>query len=130
MSKIVTSGKRFLKDDVWHDATGPIDGYPDQWHPPMTEAEKHEAALSDPDCQPLTAEQLARPPQRVARAKFIRQRLGMSQEAFAERFRIPLGTLRDWEQHRAEPDQAARAYLVVIEREHEAVERALAHVAA
>ena len=78
----------------------------------------------------MTAEQLARPAHRVARAKFIRQRLGMSQEEFAQRFRIPIGTLRDWEQHRAEPDQAAKAYLVVIERDHEAVERALAHVAA
>ena len=77
---------------------------------------------------PLTAAQLGRL-RRVVRAKFIRQKMGLSQEQFAERFRIPIGTLRDWEQHRAEPDQAARAYLLVIERETAAVERALAESA-
>jgi len=130
MKAYATTGKRFLKNDIWHDANGPIpdDGWP--WVPPMTEAERYEAALSDPDCPPMTAEQLARPAHRVAKAKFIRQRLGMSQEEFSQRFHIPIGTLRDWEQHRAEPDQAAKAYLVVIERDHQAVERALAHAAA
>jgi hypothetical protein len=44
----------------------------------------------------------------------------------AARFRIPLGTVRDWEQGRREPDAAALAYLRVTEREPEAVERALA----
>lgn len=95
----------------------------------MTEAEAHAAALSDPDAQPSTPEQIARM-QRVSPAKRIRLKLGLKQEDFAKRFRIPLGTLRDWEQHRAEPDQAARAYLQVIEREPEAVGRALDPVAA
>jgi putative transcriptional regulator len=91
----------------------------------MTDEEIVVAANSDPDNLPMTGAQLAkmRP---VPPAKRIRRKLGLSQEDFAQRFRIPLGTLRDWEQHRREPDQAARAYLVVIEREHEAVERALA----
>jgi putative transcriptional regulator len=40
--------------------------------------------------------------------------------------RIPLGTPRDWKQGRREPNAAALAYLRVIEREPEAVERALA----
>lgn len=95
----------------------------------MTDAEITQAALSDPDNKPLIQEQLARM-RRVSQAKFIRLRLGLGQEDFARRFRIPVGTLRDWEQHRAEPDQAAKAYLMVIEREPEAVERALAHLAA
>ena len=90
----------------------------------MTDEEAHEAALSDPDCQPSTPEQLARM-KRVAPAKRIRHALGLSQEAFAERFRIPLGTLRDWEQHRREPDQAAQAYLKVIEHSPKVVEAAL-----
>jgi len=38
---------------------------------------------------------------------------------------IPIGTLRDWERGRVEPDQAARAYLTVIAREPEAVRKAL-----
>ena len=41
------------------------------------------------------------------------------------RNRIPLGTLRDWEQGCVEPDQAARAYLKVIAREPDTVREAL-----
>jgi putative transcriptional regulator len=33
--------------------------------------------------------------------------------------------VRDWEQGRSKPDGAVRAYLIVIDREREAVERAL-----
>jgi putative transcriptional regulator len=65
----------------------------------------------------------------VSLAKRIRWALHMSQIDFAKTFRIPLGTLRDWEQHRREPDQAARAYLEVIAREPDAVRRALARAA-
>jgi putative transcriptional regulator len=62
---------------------------------------------------------------RVSPAKRIRWGLRMSQIEFAKTFRIPLGTLRDWEQHRRDPDQAAQAYLEVIAREPDAVRRAL-----
>ena len=62
---------------------------------------------------------------RTPRAKIIRRALGMSQEDFAARYHIPLGTLRDWEQGRAEPNQAARAYLTVIAREPDVVRNAL-----
>jgi putative transcriptional regulator len=55
----------------------------------------------------------------------IRKRLGMTQERFASTFGFPITTLRDWEQGRARPDTSARAYLIVIAREPEAVERAL-----
>jgi putative transcriptional regulator len=55
----------------------------------------------------------------------IRKRLGMTQERFASSFGFPITTLRDWEQGRARPDTSARAYLIVIAREPEAVERAL-----
>lgn len=55
----------------------------------------------------------------------IRKALGLKQEEFAVRYGIGLGRLRDWEQGRSWPDSAARAYLTVIEREHEAVDRAL-----
>ena len=59
------------------------------------------------------------------RAKIIRRALGLTQEEFAAQFQIPLGTLRDWEQGAAEPDQAARAYLKVIAVDPEAVRKAL-----
>ena len=62
----------------------------------------------------------------AARVRWVRKATGLPQEAFAARYRIPLGTLRDWEQGRREPDAAALAYLRVIEREPEAVARALA----
>ena len=50
----------------------------------------------------------------------------VTQEEFAALYRIPLGTLRDWEQGRCEPDQPSRAYLTVIAHDPEGVKRALA----
>ena len=47
-------------------------------------------------------------------------------EDLRERFQIPVASLRDWEHGRRMPDAATRAYLTVIEREPEAVQRALA----
>lgn len=84
-------------------------------------------ARADPDAVPLEDREPASlgPVGRVAFAKRIRWGLGMSQAQFSKAFRIPIGTLRDWEQHRRDPDQAARAYLQVISREPEAVRRAL-----
>jgi len=90
----------------------------------MTEAERHAAALGDPDAQPLTPEDFKRM-QRTPQVRVIRRALGLSQEDFAARYHIPLGTLRDWEQGRVEPDQAARAYLKVIAREPDTVREAL-----
>jgi putative transcriptional regulator len=90
----------------------------------MSEARRHQAALNDPDARPLTEQDLSRM-KRTPQAKVIRRALGLSQEDFAARYHIPLGTLRDWEQGRVEPDQAARAYLKVIAREPETVRDAL-----
>jgi len=90
----------------------------------MTDAERHSAALSDPDAQPVTPENekyLRSTPQ----VRVVRRALRLSQEDFAARFHIPLGTLRDWEQGRKVPDAAARAYLVVIGRNPSAVAEAL-----
>jgi putative transcriptional regulator len=90
----------------------------------MTEEEIYAAALSDPDNPPRTQEQLKRM-KRVPRVKTIRRALGLTQEEFAARYHIPLGTLRDWEQGRTEPDQPTRAYLQVIATDPEGVRRAL-----
>jgi putative transcriptional regulator len=46
----------------------------------------------------------------------IRRKLRMSQQAFAETYRIPLPTLKNWEQGRRHPDAPAAAYLVAISR--------------
>ncbi len=90
----------------------------------MTDEEIEAAALADPDNPPLTPERQARL-RPVPQVKVMRRALHLTQEEFAARFRIPLGTLRDWEQGKSEPDQAARAYLAVIARDPEAVRRAL-----
>jgi putative transcriptional regulator len=90
----------------------------------MTDDEVHAAALADPDAQPLTEERLARM-RRVPRSKTLRRALGLTQEEFADRFQIPLGTLRDWEQGRAEPDRTAHAYLRAIAGDAAGVARAL-----
>ncbi len=78
----------------------------------LTDTEVHAAALKDPDAQPLTDEALAQM-KPVPRARTLRRALGLTQEEFATRYHIPIGTLRDWEQGRATPDQPARAYLRV-----------------
>jgi putative transcriptional regulator len=95
----------------------------------MSEEESHAAALSDPDAQPLTGQQLARM-RRVPNVARIRAKLGLTQEAFAERFGLPLGTVRDWEQGAHRPDRAAQVLLRTIENEPEAVVRALARAPA
>ena len=91
----------------------------------MTEAEIDAAALSDPDALPPTEADIARM-KPVPQAKTLRRALGLTQEEFATRYRIPVGTLRDWEQGRSEPDQPARAYLTVIAGDPEGVARTLA----
>ena len=95
----------------------------------MSDEEVMAAALSDPDAQPLTPEELAKM-RRVSRVKVIRQRLGMTQAEFAAAFHLPITTLRDWEQRRSTPDAPARALLLAIERSPELMRRLLADEAA
>jgi putative transcriptional regulator len=91
---------------------------------PMTAGEVERAARADRDAQPLTESDLRRM-KRTPRTKMIRRALELTQQEFAVRYRIPLGTLRDWEQGRTEPDQPARAYLTVIARDPDGVLRML-----
>jgi putative transcriptional regulator len=79
---------------------------------------------SDPDARPLSAADFKRM-KRTPQAKIIRRALELTQEEFALRYHIRLGTLRDWEQGRSEPDQPARAYLTLIARDPERVDRTL-----
>jgi putative transcriptional regulator len=51
--------------------------------------------------------------------------LNLTQEEFAARFHLPLGTVRDWEQGAHRPDKAAQVLLTVISRDSDAVVRAL-----
>jgi putative transcriptional regulator len=92
--------------------------------PHRTDEQIRAAALADADNPPLTDERLKQL-KTVPRVRILRRALRLTQEEFAARFQIPLGTLRDWEQGRTEPDQPARAYLKVIARDPEGVRRAL-----
>src|SRR5262252_3904525 len=91
---------------------------------PMSAAAIERAARADRDAQPLTEADLKRM-KRTPQARVIRRALELTQEEFATRFHIPLGTLRDWEQGRAEPDQPTRAYLTLIARDPDHVHRML-----
>jgi putative transcriptional regulator len=92
---------------------------------PMAQDEIEAAANADPDARPFTPEELANA-RRVPRVRTLRRALGLTQEEFAARYRIPLGTLREWEQGRSDPDQPARAYLTVIAHNPEGARKALA----
>lgn len=59
------------------------------------------------------------------RIRRLRNRLGMSQETFANTYGIPLANIRQYEIGRTMPPPAVRAYLTVIEAEPEAAARAI-----
>lgn len=90
----------------------------------MTEAQALDASNSDPDNPPL-AKKGVQVLKRVPRVQTLRRALSLTQQEFAARYHIPLGTLRDWEQGRSSPDQPARAYLKVFARDPEHVRKAL-----
>ena len=61
------------------------------------------------------------------RIRALRKRMKLSRQKFADRFGLDPRALQDWEQGRRVPDRSARVLLTVIDREPEAVERALAN---
>lgn len=125
MSKTTTIGRMRREGTVVEVMPdGSARPFPDTPMRPMTEAEVEAAAARDSDARPFTPEELAKA-KRIPRARTLRRALGLTQEEFAARYRIPLGTLRDWEQGRSEPDQPTRAYLTVIAHDPEGVRRAL-----
>ena len=90
----------------------------------MSDEQRHRAAVADPNAPPATEAQLAHA-RRVPTVRALRQRLNLTQEEFAARFHLPLGTVRDWEQGAHRPDKAAQVLLTVIARDPDAVARAL-----
>jgi putative transcriptional regulator len=123
--------RRRLRDGVWYEIRPDgterrLPARKRDWRKfdALTDEQVLAAARSDPDAQPLTDKQLERM-RRVPFAKHVRYLVGLSQEEFARVFGIPVGTLRDWEQGRFEPDQAAQSYLKVIAANPKAVRKAL-----
>lgn len=86
----------------------------------LSAAQAAAAAVADPDSRPMTPAEL-RDAKRVPWVKTLRRALQLTQEQFSERYEIPLGTLRDWEQGRSKPDQPALAYLKIIARDPQRV---------
>ena len=83
------------------------------------------ADLNDPEDFDVTDEGV----ERGLRARLIRTTrtgLGLSQSEFASRFRVPVDTLRDWEQARVTPPDFAIAYVRVIARHPDIVAKAVA----
>jgi len=67
-------------------------------------------------------------PERIDVAR-VRAKLKLSQRRFAERFGLDVTAVQAWEQGRRQPDRSARVLLTIIDREPEAVRRALRHAA-
>lgn len=99
-------------------------------HDKTTDREIRRQIAADPDTAPeLTPARAARarvvqPPASID-VQRIRRRLGLSQAAFAARYGFRTRTVQEWEQRRRLPEGPARILLRVIEREPEAIERAL-----
>jgi putative transcriptional regulator len=62
----------------------------------------------------------------VVPPRLLRRRLGMTQDQFAQALRIPVSTLRNWEQGRVLPDPAARSLLAIVAKNPKAALKALA----
>ena len=60
--------------------------------------------------------------------KAVRKRLGRTQGKFSADFKLPIGTVRDWEQNRRIPDTGSKIYLAMIEADPEGVMKILAKV--
>ena len=88
----------------------------------LTDEEAEKAALSDPDNLPLKKGDAVKT---LSRIRTLRRVLKLTQKEFSLYYQIPIGTLRDWEQGRCEPDAPSRAYLTVIAKDPEGVKRAL-----
>jgi putative transcriptional regulator len=91
----------------------------------LTDEDAEYNALMDPDSEPFLTDEEREKIKTLVDPKVIRKRLKLTQVEFAERFAIPLGTLRDWERRARFPDSAARAYLRVISEDPETVCKAL-----
>jgi putative transcriptional regulator len=95
----------------------------------LTDEEIKAQIAADPDVAPELDWSLDDPKVRImvpTDVKAIRAKFGLSQERFAKTFALNLATLRDWEQERRMPHGPARTLLQIIDREPDAVRRALA----
>jgi putative transcriptional regulator len=90
----------------------------------MTEEERYEAALSDPDALPWTEEELDNVPITPS-VTVLRRALGLTDKEFSSRYDIELSTLQAWEEGLSQPDHTAYAYLRAIAAMPEAIRQAV-----
>lgn len=86
----------------------------------LTEEQIISAAKPDPDAKPVSRAQLEKfkrvtPPAEINVRK-LREKLHVSQTAFAEYFGVNIRTIQEWEQHRRTPNAIARNFLKIIEK--------------
>ena len=86
----------------------------------FTDADIERMIDENPDLAPRT-ETL----ERLLEVREVRKKLGLSQAAFAERLRIPVATIRNWEQGRTRTDPAIQALMRILDRIPESALRAL-----
>lgn len=79
---------------------------------------------ADPEDFDVTVAELAAA-RRSREIRRVRKALGLSQPEFAERYRVPVGTLRDWEQARVTPPEFAVAYARAISAAPDSVAQAV-----
>jgi putative transcriptional regulator len=92
----------------------------------MTPEDAEYNALMDPDEEPFLTDEDREKIKKLPDPKRIRKKLKLTQKEFSRRYKIPLGTLRDWERRARFPDSAARAYLTVISRDPKRIAALLA----
>jgi len=83
--------------------TAKVDGF--------TDADIERMIAEDPDLAPPTETLI-----RLLEVREVRKKLGLSQTAFARRLRIPVATIRNWEQGRTRTDPAIQALLRILDR--------------
>lgn len=91
----------------------------------MTDEDIARQIAEDPDAPDLStvppeALRIVHPEGGVS-VRGIRAKLGLTQEAFAQRFGFKVSAVRDWEQGQTQPDASTQILLLVIEREPELV---------
>lgn len=91
----------------------------------MTDENIARQIAENPDAAPDVSDYPEEAFQRSVDVRSVRRKLDMTQAEFARTFAVPVGTLRRWEQRRRRPEGVARVLLQVIDREPEAVRRAL-----
>ena len=120
MSKTIITARIRPDGKVVRVSSGKEARFPSTRQRRLSASQAAAAAVADPDSRPMTPAEL-RDAKRVPRVKTLRRALQLTQEQFSERYEIPLGTLRDWEQGRSKPDQPALAYLKIIARDPQRV---------